>query len=164
MARRIQYDLDAVWDDPTERQADRRQAVRVETHLSVKIAVRVPEQPQALVGPGIVDNISVMGMYCRSKHTLSPGQAVEIYIPLKDCPRDMGLPRALMGTGRVVWLKAAGDKVLGTAIRFDPELADDIHLAIFVDYLGTLSKANTPPPRSIYTPFPGAGLPAQQRI
>ncbi len=164
MAKRIHYDTQALWDDPTERQAERRQAGRTGAHLHVKIAVRVAERPQPLVGPGIADNLSIVGMYCRSKHTLSPGQAVEVYLSLKDCPREMGLPRALVGPGQVVWVKPEGDKVLGTAIRFGEELADDINLALFVDYLGSLEKTKTPPPRSIRTPFPGAELPIHQRM
>jgi hypothetical protein len=163
MAKRIQYDIEASWDDPTERQADRREVVRADTHLPVKVAVRMSDRPQPLVGPAIADNISVLGMYCRSKHTLAPGQTVELYLSLKDYPREMGLPRALRGSGHIVWIRSEGEKVLGTAIRFDEDLAQDINLAILVDYLGSLAKASTPPPRSLRTPFPGAELPSHQR-
>lgn len=158
MSKRTPYNVDAAWDDPTERAADRRHAKRNPTHTSIKLAVQIPDKSEPLVGQGIADNISVSGMYCRSKHTVNAGQPVEIYINLRDCPRSMGLPRALMGSGHIMWVKSEGEKVLGTAIRFDEDLSDDINLAIFVDYLGTLARANTPPPGHIRTPMPGAEI------
>lgn len=156
MPRHIRYDLNAAWDDPTERQANRRRASRAAAHVQIKLAVRPGERAQRMVGTGIADNVSTRGMYCRSKHTLSPGQAVEVHISLKEYPREMGLPRALTGSGHVVWVKPEGEKVIGSAVRFDDDFADDISLAIFVDYLGSLANAKTPPARTIYTPAPGS--------
>ena len=158
MSKRTPYDTHAAWDDPTERPPERRHAMRARTHLAVKLAIQLTDNPQPLVGQGIADNLSVGGMYCRSKHTIQAGQPVELYINLRDCPRSMGLPRSLMGTGYIVWVKPEGEKVLGTAIRFDSDLADDINLAIFVDYLNSLARAQTPPPSHIRTPMPGAEI------
>jgi len=162
MSKRSPYDIQATWDDPTERPADRRHVTRANSHVSVKLAIQLPEKAQPLVGQGIADNISVSGMYCRSKHTVKAGQPVEIYINLRDCPRSMGLPRALMGSGHIVRVQPEGEKVLGTAIRFDEDLSDDINLAIFVDYLGNLARAQTPPPSHIRTPMPGAEIQSKQ--
>lgn len=158
MSKRQPYDIEATWDDPTERPPERRHAKRIPTHVAVKLALVVAEKSQPLVGQGIADNISVSGMYCRSKHSVAAGQPVEVYINLRECPRSMGLPRALMGSGHIIWVKPEGEKVLGTAIRFDEDLSDDINLAIFVDYLGTLVRAQTPPPSHIRTPMPGAEI------
>ncbi len=156
MSRKIQYDLNAAWDDPTERQANRRRSARASSHVPIKLAVRPEETAPRLVGTGIADNLSTHGMYCRSKHTLAPGQPIEIYISLREYPKEMGLPRALTGSGHIVWVKPEGEKVVGAAVRFDEDFVDDIHLAIFVDYLGSLAQANTPPPKSIQTPAPGS--------
>ncbi len=156
MVKRIQYDLNAAWDDPTERPANRRDASRAATHVPIKLAVRHAANARRMVGAAIADNLSTRGMYCRSKHTLTPGQPIEIYISLKEYPSEMGLPRSLTGSGHVVWVKPDGEKVLGAAVRFDEGFADDIHLAIFVEYLDSLAQATTPPPRHIYTPAPGS--------
>jgi len=164
MTRHIQYDLNASWDDPTERQTNRRQAPRAASHVQIKLAVRPDERAQRMIGTGIADNVSTRGMYCRSKHTLTPGQPIEVHISLKEYPREMGLPRALTGSGHVVWLKPEGEKVVGAAVRFDDDFADDIHLAIFVDYLKALAEKTAPQSREIKTPAPGSasGFPSRQ--
>jgi hypothetical protein len=154
MARRIQYDLNAAWDDPTERAANRREVARAAAHLQIKIAVRPKSDAPRMVGTGIADNLSTRGMYCRSKHQLEQGQPVEVYISLKDCPREMGLPRALTGGGHIVWIKPEGERVTGSAIRFDDDFADDIHLALYVDYLSAAAQAKASQGKTILTPSP----------
>lgn len=141
MPKRIRYDLEAEWDDPCEPRAsavEKRVAPRAQAKFHIKISLNLVNKPRPLVGPGLVENISAAGLFCRTKHRLSPGQWVSLYLPTKVCPPEMGLPPVFMGDGEVIRTLPLDERVQQTAFRFDEALAEDIQLAIFVDYLQTL--------------------------
>ena len=72
------YDVNAVWDDPFDRQPERRATARFEVRLKIKIALKVEESEKPLVGVGRVRNISTEGLYCLTKHRLTSGDEVTL--------------------------------------------------------------------------------------
>jgi hypothetical protein len=141
---RTPYDVNASWDDPFERRTERRVAPRVPARFTVKIGVKLAHKRAPLVGPGIVDEVSSIGLRCRTKHRLAPGQSVQLYISTKAFPPELALPKAFFGQAQVVRATLAEEDVSHVALRFDEALRDDIHLAIFVDHLHSLARtANT---------------------
>lgn len=138
---RTPYDLNASWDDPFDRPKERRKASRTASRFQVKIAVTLTNKPVPLVGPGIVQDISATGLRCRTKHRLAPGQPVTLQLPTSSSPSELGLPKKFFGGAQVVRSRLGSDGVSEVAIRFDEDLRDDIHLAVFVDHLGTLARA-----------------------
>lgn len=143
MAKRAKYDVDAHWEDPCEPHAEKRVSPRARASFHVKIAVDLVNKPRPLVGPGLVDNMSTAGLFCRTKHRLAPGQWVKIHIPTEMCPPEMGLPPAFLGSAEVIRTLPEDGRVSRTALRFDERLASDIQLAIFVDYLQSLGQVAT---------------------
>lgn len=138
------YDINAVWDDPTERQPEHRAAARFEVRLKIKIALKVEESEKPLVGVGRVRNISTEGLYCLTKHRLTPGDEVTLQFFTQGCPTDSGLAQYVFGTGRVVRVDRVDTRRSMVAIQFDKNLSENIEFAIFADYLKSVSGIQNP--------------------
>jgi hypothetical protein len=138
---RTPYDINASWDDPFERRQERRAVARIPAKFKIKIAVDLANKSTPLVGSGVVDDISPEGLRCRSKHRLSPGQSVRIMITTGSLPTDLGLPKRFLGGAQVVRTNQTHDDVSEISLRFDDALRDDIHLAVFIEYLQHSSRA-----------------------
>lgn len=140
---RTPYDVNASWDDPFERRHERRSRPRTPARFTVKIAVNLANKSAPLVGPGVVDDISPVGLRCRTKHRLSPGQPVQLLISTQELPQDLGLPKGFMGTAQVIRTNPLEDSVSEVSLKFDESLRDDINLAVFVEHFHTLSRATS---------------------
>ena len=140
---RTPYDVNASWDDPYDRPKERRHASRASSRFQVKIAVALANKESPLVGPGVVHDISVSGLRCRTKHRLAPGQPITLLVPTSNFPSEMGLPKKFLGGAQVVRSKLGPDGVSEVALRFDEDLRDDIQLAVFVDHLSSLARTAT---------------------
>ncbi len=138
---RTPYDVNASWDDPFERRKERRSAIRTPVRFMIKIAVDLANKPVPLVGPGVVEEISSEGLRCRTKHRLSPGQGVKVAISTSELPADLGLPKRFVGGAHVIRTSMLPDSVSEVALKFDERLRDDIHLAVFVEHMQTVSRA-----------------------
>ena len=137
---RTPYDVDASWDDPFERVAERRAVARVHAPIRVKIAVNLAHKRAPLVGPGVVEDISPVSFRCRTKQRVAPGQSVRVYISTKGFPPDLGLPKSFLGGAQVVRSNELHDGVYEVAMRFDEDLRDDILLSVFVEHLQSVAK------------------------
>ena len=137
---RTPYDVNASWDDPYERALERRAVARTPIRFKIKIAVSLANKPAPLVGPAVVCDISPTGLRCWTKHRLAPGQPVRLSLPTRDCPAELGLPKKFLGGAQVVRSNFVENEVSDLALRFDEDLRDDIHLAVFVEHLTTLAR------------------------
>jgi hypothetical protein len=139
MARNVKYDIDAEWDDPYERARERRKTPRCTTSFMMKIAVRTSESASPLVGPARIQDVSTTGVRCLTKHKLAPGENVQVAVPTGEFPDLRGLPKAFVGTARVVRSQRVDDAHSMLSMKFGPEIAEDMDFSVFWDHLNTLS-------------------------
>ncbi|PCJ56186.1 MAG: hypothetical protein COA73_12720 [Candidatus Hydrogenedentota bacterium] len=139
---RVQYDTDAKWDDPFDKPEERRNAQRHPESFRIKLGVQLKEHPKPLVGPGVVQDISISGLRCRTKHNVQVGQILKVSIPTKEFPDTIGLPIGFVGDAHVVRTFADDPGVNQICIHFDEELATDMNFAHFIDQLPTLSGSD----------------------
>lgn len=137
------YDINAQWDDPYERRPEARSVGRFSAKFRVKVYVQTSRGN--LVGPGLVQDLSISGISVITKHELKRGQRVTIKIPTTLCPESMGMPRAFTGQADTVRIKDLGDKKSLVAFKFLPELAENMEFVVFLDYLGSISSVMTSP-------------------
>lgn len=144
MKRKSKYNIDEQWDDPFERQEERRKAERCVEEFKIKIGVEVEGHDKLLVGDGIVVNISQAGMLCRTKHNLKVGQEIQLAIPTKEYSTDKNFPIKFTGMGSINRTKAITDSVNEVGIFFKSELAQDMAFSIFIESLQSIAslKAN----------------------
>ncbi len=140
------YDVNAVWDDPFERSADRRAAVRFELKVRVSITVESQEHRHRLVGPGAIRNISSTGAYLITKHALKEGQRVLIAIPTVEKPVDLLLPEAFVGPAEVIRVESDEENRVRAALRFADELVQNLEFAMYMRHLKALHGAGIPTP------------------
>lgn len=143
MSPRTPYDVDAAWDDPFERANDRRAATRCRAAFLIKIAAHVPESKTPLVGPGRIEDLSIYGLRCVTKHRLTQGEVVQVAIPTKEFPEASNMPRSFVGSARVIRIAMQDDAHSVVSLQFDAEFASDMNFTLFWDYLNALSAVNT---------------------
>ena len=140
MKRKSKYNIDEQWDDPFERQEERRKAERCVEEFKIKIGVEVEGHDKLLVGDGIVVNISQAGMLCRTKHNLKVGQEIQLAIPTKEYSTDKNFPIKFTGMGSINRTKAITDSVNEVGIFFKSELAQDMAFSIFIESLQSIAS------------------------
>jgi hypothetical protein len=140
MKRKSKYNIDEQWDDPFERQEERRKAERCVEEFKIKIGVEVEGHDKLLVGDGIVVNISQAGMLCRTKHNLKVGQEIQLAIPTKEYSTDKNFPLKFTGMGSINRTKAITDSVNEVGIFFKSELAQDMAFSIFIESLQSIAS------------------------
>jgi len=140
MKRKSKYNIDEQWDDPFERQEERRKAERCVEEFKIKIGVEVEGHDKLLVGDGIVVNISQAGMLCRTKHNLKVGQEIQLAIPTKEYSTDKKFPLKFTGMGSINRTKAITDSVNEVGIFFKSELAQDMAFSIFIESLQSIAS------------------------
>ena len=140
MKRKSKYNIDEQWDDPFERQEERRKAERCVEEFKIKIGVEVEGHDKLLVGAGIVVNISQAGMLCRTKHNLKVGQEIQLAIPTKEYSTDKNFPLKFTGMGSINRTKAITDSVNEVGIFFKSELAQDMAFSIFIESLQSIAS------------------------
>ena len=143
MANKIKYNVDAEWDDPFEHLKDRRASTRCTEEFKIKIAVQVANHSEPLVGQAMVQNISLCGLFCRTKHHLTVDQKVQLAIYTEDYPTDQPLPRKFIGTAKVIRLKVLEDDLQEVGLKFGNDLAEDMNFTLFIENLRTLSGLKT---------------------
>jgi hypothetical protein len=138
----MRYDTNKTWEDPyreslesrTKTNDDRRDSPRVDARYRLHIAVHRGTGEKPLVAQGEVLNVSMSGMYLRSKQVLEVGQLVDLAIPTKDCPQDFALPKAFLGKARVARIDSRDGDVSVAALAVDRELLDDMSYAVFIEF------------------------------
>ena len=139
MTRKLQYDLDAKWDDPFEKQEERRRAGRFLIDFKFDIRAPIHHKQGYMVGPGVVKDMSQSGLRLISKHTLWPSQEIKISIPTHMCSESMRLPSAFTGSARVVRVVPKEGKRKEASVRFSKSLSEDLEFAVFIESLMSLS-------------------------
>ncbi len=145
MARRRAYDVDVPWDDPFEQREEHRSSKRFKLRIKVSVSVDLSGVGRSLVGPLLVENISLTGLCGVTKHSLHPGQRITIALPTDMCPVSMGMPAAFLGMAEVVRVKNLEDRKQAAAFRFDSSLSQSIEFAVFVNYLQSLAPMLSAP-------------------
>ncbi len=138
------YDVNAVWEDPTDKRPELRAAARFPVRLKIKIALRVEESEAPLVGIGRVQDISTDGLYALTKHRLTAGDDVTLQFYTQGRPTDSGVGQYVFGSGRVVRVDRVDARRSMVAIQFGKSLSENIEFAIFADYLKSLSGIQNP--------------------
>ena len=139
MRRKSKYDLSAQWDDPFERQGERRKNERCTERFKLKIGLRVPEHENLLAGAAVVENISQTGLLCRTKHQLKEGQEVHLAIPTSDFSTNNDFPKKFVGRGRVSRLTNIDGNVSEVGIVFATDLSEDMSFSIFIESLQSIA-------------------------
>lgn len=140
----MQYDVDAKWDDPCEKQQERRQSYRFPAEFQFDIAARIPEQEGHMVGPGRLKDLSLTGARLVTKHRLRENQSVYVRFRTRECPDTLALPRKITGVARVVRVSNKGGRSREVALRFDDDLASSMPFAVFVNHHQQASHHPTP--------------------
>ena len=143
MSPSSRYDINAEWDDPYERQAERRTVRRFPAKYKVRISVPLENQQGQLVGVSVVRDVSLRGILVQTKHELAVGQRIKLAIPTKGCTPDMMMPRSFWGMVDVRHLRVSGADTL-VGLVFGEEFLQDMDFARFIEYLQSLSSVMSP--------------------
>lgn len=139
MPNRTKYDINAEWDDPFEHLDDRRASARCSEEFKIKIAVQVANHAEPLVGEAVVQNISLNGVFCKTKHHLTVGQEVQLAIYTHDYPTSQPLPRKFIGSASVIRI-VEEDDVQKVALAFGVDLAENMTFTLFIENLRRISQ------------------------
>lgn len=139
MPNRIKYDVNAEWDDPFDHLDERRASARCSEEFKIKIAVQVANHAEPLVGEALVQNISLNGVYCRTKHHLAVDQEVQLAIYTHEYPTTQPLPRKFIGSARVIRLREEDD-VQEVGLEFGADLAENMTFTLFIENLRRVSQ------------------------
>ncbi len=110
---------------------EKRQAERVKVGLKVMLKADNP----ITIGPAITCDVSQGGACVTTRHTLQPGQHIDITIPTRTCPEELGLPQELRGRAVVQRVEDMGNHTRKAALRFLPNLAQSMEFAFFMAFL-----------------------------
>ena len=132
---RKSYDIEAEWDDPSEKIEDKRGCPRADSSLRVKLGVQYAGQPRPLVGSGLMLDISASGMNCRTKHRVKPGQRILVSIPTKELPESMSLPKRFSGNAEITRVTKEDGTISQVAMKFGEEIANDMNFVLFMDQI-----------------------------
>lgn len=113
---------------------DRRRYPRSNARYRLHIAIHRGLGEKPLVAQGEVMNVSVSGIYLKTRQALEVGQLVDLAIPTKGCPEDFTLPKAFLGKARVARIGPMAEDVCAAALTVEQDLLDDMSYAIFVEY------------------------------
>ena len=139
MRRKSKYNIDAEWNDPFERQSERRVSERCPERFVIKVGVKVAGREALLAGSGLVQNISQSGMLCRTKHQLIVGQEVHLSIRTEGYSVGNNFPLKFIGTAQVARLTALDGAVVDAALVFGSELSEDMSFSIFIEALQSIA-------------------------
>ena len=140
MLHRAKYDVDAQWDDPFERQEDRRDSLRYASNFRITVFVEGAVPGRRLKGPGLVKDVSLSGVRFLTKHQLAAGQEVSLALPTDICPDSMGLPSAFLGPARVIRVLNVDDRRRVAGLKFGDALSMNMDFAVFMEYLCSISS------------------------
>ena len=140
MGRKSKYNIDAKWDDPYERQEERRSRDRCAEEFRIKLGVRVQGHKNLLVGPALVLNVSQSGMLCKTKHNLRIGQEVHLSISTKEYSKGKDFPLKFLGTGSVTRIEAVEGNVSEVALDFGVDLSEDMSFSLFIEALQSIAN------------------------
>ncbi len=93
-----------------------------------------------MVGPCVVQDISLGGVNALTKHKLTLGQTVQLAIPTAKCPPGMCLPEEFIGPAKVVRIAPIDTGRSIVALRFSDELQNNMEFAVFIDFLESVSR------------------------
>lgn len=113
---------------------DRRRYPRSEANYRLHIATHRGAGEKPLVAQGEVINVSVNGVFLKTRQSLEVGQIVDLAIPTKGCPEDFALPKAFLGKARVARVESLDKDIRAAALAVDQDLLDDMSYAVFVEY------------------------------
>lgn len=139
MGRKSKYNINAEWDDPYERQAERRSRERCVESFRIKMGVRVDGHKNLLVGPALVENVSQSGLLCKTKHALTEGQVVHLSISTRDYSKGKDFPLKFIGVARVVRVEPVDQNVMRAALDFGADLSEDMSFSIFIETLHSVA-------------------------
>ena len=139
MPNRTKYDVNAEWDDPFDHLDERRASARCQEEFKIKIAIQVANHAEPLVGEAVVQNISLNGLFCKTKHNLSVDQEVQLAIHTQDYPASQPLPRKFIGSARVIRI-VEEDEVQKVGLAFGVDLAENMTFTLFIENLRRLSQ------------------------
>lgn len=140
MALRQRYDVDTPWDDPYETRTENRSANRFAFPMKITLAVDDPLRKGQLVGPGLVNDISMYGVCVTTKHKLVPKQKVTLAISTQLCPDDLCLAKAFIGPSTVRRTESREGAPMRAALQFGEALYQNIEFVMFIDYLQTMAR------------------------
>lgn len=129
------YDIDVEWNDPFERESERRSAPRYELRMKLSILVDGPRGKGQWVGPGMVRDISSVGVRVLTKHRLNPSQHVTLAIPTDICPTILCLPKSFVGPAQVVRVQPKQGRIIEAGLAYSETLLQNMEFAVFVDTL-----------------------------
>ena len=135
MGLRRNYNVDVPWFDPFETRRESRSAPRFEMPMKITLAVEDPVRKGQLVGPGLVNDLSMSGMSVLTKHSLSAQQRVTVAIPTDMCSEDLCLAKAFVGPATVRRVEARDGTRIHAALQFDEALFQNIEFVMFIDHL-----------------------------
>lgn len=122
--------------DPTPvPHTDRRRAERVSVGFKLAISAKNPVNGGEILGPGILEDLSISGARVTTRHQLTPGQSVKVTIPTEGCPDALGLPERLAGKAVVQRVEPRKNRTRHVALRFTPALAQNMDFAFYIAYL-----------------------------
>ena len=134
------YDINASWDDPSERVKESRLDRRCTADFKIKIALDLPTHKNPLVGPGMIKDISAGGIRCITKHRLSPGQAVKVLIPTDMFSNDGQFPKSFLANGLVKRVDRMDETKSSVAIQLERKLSQSADWGDFVGFLDSISS------------------------
>jgi hypothetical protein len=135
MPQRIAYDVSTPWDDPFEKQPERRQNGRHGFDTVIQIRVQRPGDSRPLVGPARSEDLSLTGLSALTKHDLRLGQIVTLSIPTEDLGAELCLPDAFIGPAHVVRVTPVESRLVQAAFKFGDGLRSNMDFAIFINAL-----------------------------
>jgi hypothetical protein len=133
------YDTKSEWDDPFEQADERRRVRRFNTKIRINIALESGSARRNLVGPGIVHDMSESGVYCVTKHELTPGHVLTLRFTTEMCSPELCLPNSFYGPAKVVRTVPDEDDRMFVGIVFGNDLKQNMDFSMFVQHLETAS-------------------------
>ncbi len=135
------YDIESDWDDPFEHRDEQRKTRRFESDLKIMIALESGSARRNLVGPGILRDMSEGGVFCVTKHQLSPGNDLTLRFSTEMCPPDMCLPKTFYGSAKVVRTEPDAEDRMFAGIAFGDALMQNMEFSLYVQHLEALAIA-----------------------
>jgi len=136
------YDTESEWDDPFDQVDERRRVRRFNTKIRIMIALESGSARRNLVGPGIVQDMSEGGVYCVTKHHLTPGHVLTLRFSTEMCSPELCLPNSFYGPAKVVRTTPDADDRTFAGIEFGNDLRQNMDFSMFVQHLESASLAS----------------------
>ncbi len=133
------YEIESDWVDPYDRVDERRRVPRFRADMKIMIALESGSARRNLVGPGLLKDMSEGGIFCVTKHQLSPGNDLTLRFATDMCPPDLCLPKSFYGHAKVVRTQPDEEDRMFAGIAFGDELKQNMEFSLFVQHLETAS-------------------------